>query len=146
MVNALEQIFPGLANGDYRFTSPADPDYNCVAWALQDTRNWWWPGPDLEREYWPEGVVREPTLAAFRAMFESHGYAAGCDDGIEAGFEKIAVFADTQGKPRHAARQLSNGRWTSKLGNGPDIEHGLRDLEGVRYGSVVLLMKRTQRT
>ncbi len=46
------------------------------------------------------------------------------------------------GVPEHAARQLANGRWTSKLGRAEDIEHQLHDLEGEVYGTVALLMKR----
>jgi hypothetical protein len=49
---------------------------------------------------------------------------------------------DAQGSPTHAARQLDNGRWTSKLGELEDIEHSLRDLEGAAYGTVVQVMKR----
>jgi hypothetical protein len=63
-------------------------------------------------------------------------------DELEAGFEKIALFANDQGQPKHAARQLSDGHWTSKLGKSEDIEHALHDLTGVLYGSVVLIMKR----
>lgn len=44
--------------------------------------------------------------------------------------------------PKHAARQLASGRWTSKLGKLEDIDHALHDLEGMLYGAVVLFMKR----
>ncbi len=64
------------------------------------------------------------------------------DEELEPGFEKIALFADERGIPRHAARQLLTGRWTNKLGELEDIEHGLRDLEGAEYGTVVLVMRR----
>jgi hypothetical protein len=60
----------------------------------------------------------------------------------EPDFEKVALFADAQGKPTHAARQLSSGRWTSKLGKKEDLEHALHALSGAVYGSVVLVMKR----
>jgi hypothetical protein len=142
MVTPLEQIFPGLARASYRVTSPYDPDYNCIAWAAGDTGNWWWPGPDLEREHWPAGVPREPTLQAFQAAFATIGYVACDSEEWESGFEKVALFGDDQGKPRHAARQSANGRWTSKLGRGEDIEHGLHDVAGQIYGSVLLVMKR----
>jgi hypothetical protein len=43
----------------------------------------------------------------------------------------------------HAARSLPNGRWTSKLGNGEDIEHiTLAVLEGDLYGKVRVFLKR----
>jgi hypothetical protein len=65
-----------------------------------------------------------------------------CDDErLEAGYEKVALFA-LLGKPKHAARQLPGGRWTSKLGEWEDIEHALHDLTGMVYGSVALVMKR----
>jgi hypothetical protein len=44
--------------------------------------------------------------------------------------------------PKHAARQLPDGRWTSTLGPGEDLEHALHDLKGMVYGSVVLVLKR----
>jgi hypothetical protein len=70
-------------------------------------------------------------------------YAVSSGDEIQPGLEKIALFADANGLPTHAARQLANGRWTSKLGKAEDIEHELRDLEGNFYGSVVLVMARS---
>jgi hypothetical protein len=142
MVNPLEQLFPALARGAYRVTSPADPDYNCIAWAVGDTATWWWPGPDLEREYWPPAIAREATVAAFQAAFASLGYVACASEDAEPGFEKIALFADDQGVPKHAARQRPDGRWTSKLGKREDIEHALHDLAGAVYGSVVRILKR----
>jgi hypothetical protein len=142
MVNLLEEIFPRLAKGDYSVTSPRDRDYNCVAWAAGDTRRWWWPGPDTEREYWPPGVRREETLSALQEAFASLGYAPCDDEGLEVGFDKVALFADAENVPMHVARQLPTGRWTSKLGTLEDIEHALRDLEGYSYGAVVLFLKR----
>jgi hypothetical protein len=56
--------------------------------------------------------------------------------------EKIAIFADATGSPTHAARQLTSGRWTSKLGEAEDIEHELRAIEGDIYGTVVAILKR----
>lgn len=129
MSSLLEQLFPGLAGNDYRVTSPSDRDYNCIAWAAGDSRKWWWPGPDLDKEYWPTGVPREQTQIAFVAAFASLGYSICENDDVENGCEKIALFADDNGKPKHAARQLFNGRWTSKLGKAEDIEHSLATLK-----------------
>jgi hypothetical protein len=43
----------------------------------------------------------------------------------------------------HAARQLPNGKWTSKLGKGEDIEHDTPDdVSGGIYGEVVEIMRR----
>jgi hypothetical protein len=136
----LEAIFPGLRNQPYQITSPRDGDYNCIGWAAGDDRNWWWPDQAGE-DTWPASVARVETIEAFRDTFATLGYEVCNDDRLEAGYEKIALFA-LQGAPKHAARQLANGRWTSKLGEMEDIDHALNDLTGMVYGSVVLVMKR----
>jgi len=87
-------------------------------------------------------VPRIETLDVFVQAFATLGYAACSDDALEAGFEKLALFADDLHVPKHAARQLPTGRWTSKLGTLEDIEHALHDLAGVEHGSVVVVMKR----
>jgi hypothetical protein len=86
-------------------------------------------------------VPREERLEAFRLAFATLGYEVCGDDRLEAGFEKVAVFARL-GVPKHAARQLPGGRWTSKLGESEDIEHALDDLTGTLYGAVALVLKR----
>jgi hypothetical protein len=142
MVNFLETTFPGLAGGAYSITSPRSRRYNCIAWAVGVSGNWWWPGPNVEEEYWPATILHAETLDAFREMFISLGYVECQEEDFESGFEKIALFAGETSDPRHAARQLPSGRWTSKLGLLGDIEHALHDVEGDEYGEVVLVMKR----
>ena len=138
----LEDLFPGLRGTDCRVTSAADDRYNCIAWAAGVTAAWWWPLGAPAWSTWPEGAPRAETLAAFQQAFLSLGFTPCPDGELEAGQEKIALFADEAGRPTHAARQLSTGRWTSKLGRLEDLEHDLRGLEGDAYGSVVLFLKR----
>jgi hypothetical protein len=74
--------------------------------------------------------------------YETIGYSI-CEDGeLEEGFEKIALYATSDGEVTHAARQLSNGRWTSKLGRWEDIEHELAGLVCEMYGSVRQFLRR----
>lgn len=136
----LEDLFPGLRGQPYVVQSPRDTAYNCIAWAAGVNHAWWWPDVDGE-DHWPEGAERAVTVEAFRAAFATLGYSPCAEEVWEEGFEKIALYAVEQ-VPKHAARQLSIGRWTSKLGLLEDIEHGLHDLAGTEYGAVVLLMKR----
>ncbi|HVC95198.1 MAG TPA: hypothetical protein VND64_15995 [Pirellulales bacterium] len=141
MVKQIELAFPRLKGAEWSVTSKPDDLYNCIAWAADQTTNWWWPvGSD--ETHWPEGVPRVVTLEAFREVFATLGYVLCAGDELEPGFNKIAVFANDQGVPKHAARQLASGRWTSKLGKMEDIEHALHDLSGTEYGSVALIMKR----
>jgi hypothetical protein len=142
MVEQLLRAFPRLRVDLFRVTSPRDLTYNCIAWAAGVMDAYWWPVGDGWPPYWPEGVPREETLAAFQAAFAALGYLPCAREEHEPGFEKVALFVATTGCPTHAARQLASGRWTSKLGKAEDIEHDLRALEGEVYGSVVLVLKR----
>ena len=108
--------------------------------------NWWWPtgDPADEPRFWPAGAPREETVSAFLAAFASLGYTPCDDAGVEPGFEKVALFVDARNAPTHAARQLADGRWTSKLGRSEDIEHELHALEGDVYGRVAVVLRRPQ--
>ena len=81
------------------------------------------PRAALPEVYWPLGVRREVTIAAFVEAFQSLGYETCTEGNLENGVIKVALFADEAGKPTHAARQLPDGCWTSKLGELEDIEH-----------------------
>lgn len=137
----LEDLFPALRGQRYQIASPADDDYNCVAWAAEDNHHRWWPN---DGDVWPVGVTRVETLDAFRDAFATLGFSTCENSELEAGCEKIAIYA-LAGIPKHAARQLANGRWTSKLGLREDIEHDLHHLAGAVYGTVAMVMKRPAR-
>jgi hypothetical protein len=140
----LEYLFPDLYGTNYRITSPATDDYNCIAWASGVASAWWWAvseplDPAIQ---WPDGASRELTLSAFKAAFATLGFVPCDGEELESGVERGALFADHIGVPTHAARQLPNGNWTSKLGQSVDIEHPLRAVEGDIYGTVVQILKR----
>jgi len=134
--------FPDLARTGYLVTSPPDPVYSCIAWAAVATDAWWWPDP-RGYDYWPSGIPVQETVDAFQTAFETLGYVVCADGTLEAGWEKVALYA-FNGVPTHAARQLSSGRWTSKLGPEDDIEHELDGLVGPLYGAVVQFLRRPQ--
>jgi hypothetical protein len=91
--------------------------------------------------YWPEQAPREETLAAFVHAFETLGYSRCDSSEHEPGFEKVALYA-REGTPTHAARQLEDGKWTSKLGELEDIEHTLEGIAGSSYGEVAQILRR----
>jgi hypothetical protein len=137
----LEEWFPRLRVTGYEVTSQADEAYNCIAWAAGETDRWWWPD-SLGSDYWPDNVPRIVSLAAFVQAYETVGYEVCEGDAWEAGFEKIAIYVNREGKPTHAARQLPDGSWTSKLGRAEDITHALDGLVGENYGAVTQMMRR----
>lgn len=142
MRDVLRQLFPRLADDAFAITSPTDVRYNCVAWAAGDVKRWWWPS-EPPFAYWPSGVPREESLAGFIAAFASLGYAVATSGEHERTFEKIAIFASTDGVPTHVARQLANGAWTSKLGGLEDISHvDVGGVAGSDYGEVATFMRR----
>lgn len=140
----IELDFPNLAEDGWQITSEIDPAYNCVAFAVRDTNQFWDPGcVGIRGYYWPPGVPREDTVQAWVKVFEIHGFRL-CEGGnLETGFEKLAIYTDGDGIPNHVARQLLTGQWTSKLGKIEDIEHSsIHGLEGEAYGTVSIFLKR----
>ena len=121
--------------------SPATGLYNCIAWAASDETARWDPDPFFQH-YWPEGVPRVNTKAAFIAAYGTVGFEI-CDNGMpEQGMEKLVIYT-LAGDPAHAARLLQNGNWTSKLGDYEDIQHvNLDCLRGPLYGEPKIYMKR----
>jgi hypothetical protein len=126
----LEGAFPNLAADGYTVASPKTQAYNCVAWAAGDASRWWEPGI-----YWPGPTGDD--LAALTGLFAALGYVPCAGDELEAGYEKVALYADDQGNWTHAALQLPDGWWTSKLGPDEDILHRTpQALLGDLYGQV----------
>jgi hypothetical protein len=157
----LEQCFPKLVSAGYEKTSDATADYNCIAWAAHDSHRWWWPGPDT---YWPGWAKREPTVASFAQAFRRLGYRKCSHSRLEIGYEKIVLYAmHSSGipipekmvidhfenwEPKHMARQLSDGTWTSKAGSREDFTHFTLDAiecfgsQTAQYGLPIFYMRR----
>jgi len=85
-------------------------------------------------------------MDAFIRAYGTLGYVACTDGELEDGFQKIAIYAEFIGgipTPTHAAIQLDDGRWASKIGDFEDIEHlTVEDLTCPSYGSPALYMRR----
>lgn len=137
----ITQNFPRLRLESFQVTSPREVKYNCIAWAAEDDQNFWWPGG----KYWPNGVKKDDSVAAFIAAFATKQYVTCANADLETGFQKVALYVDEQrGRVTHAARQLPDGRWTSKLGKVWDIIHSLEGVCGPHpaYGRVAQILRR----
>jgi hypothetical protein len=146
----IENEFPNLKSVPWTATSLETDDYNCIAYAANDTTRKWDPDASGGR-YWPEGVPPTLELSSFVKLFEVIGGYSKCQDNdpkLEDHVEKIAIYCNQNPvlnivEVSHAARQLPTGKWTSKLGDWDDIEHDtLAALEGDFYGYVAQIMKR----
>jgi len=140
---SFQRDFPRLRphHCDLNSVSTATPNYNCIAWAASESDRWWEPDSQLNY-YWPPNVVREYTLSAYIEAYRSLGYEICASEALEVDIEKVAIFADGDW-PTHAARQLSDGKWTTKFGRAEDIDHiDLNCLTGGIYGRVHVFMQR----
>jgi hypothetical protein len=133
--------FPNLTPHNHRISSPPTSEYNCIAWASGDTEHWWQPGLHWLPVDAPDDDF---TLEALEKVFAELGYkSCEMDTSLEQGFVKVALFAEGGVIYTHAARQLPDGKWTSKLGKGEDIEHDTPDnVAGGAYGEVMGIMRK----
>jgi hypothetical protein len=97
---------------------------------------------NLADAYWPEGIPADGTVQSLVALFQSLGYQHCTGPDLEADFDKVGIYAKGA-QYTHAARQLADGGWTSKLGQSVQIEHATLDaLTGEAYGVVAQILKR----
>jgi len=130
MPKAWEAQFPQL-QGRYTKSSEVTKTYNCAAFAVGDDQNWWDPLPP-KTYYWPiqlpPNISEAYAVASYIRAFETRGFRTCSDGSLEAGFEKIAIYGNRWGYFEHAARQLPDGRWISKIAEDEDITHDTVDL------------------
>jgi SEC-C motif len=132
---------PLLTENNHAVTSLTSGSYNCVGWAVGDNTRNWWP-TRLGGYYWPPGAPSGESVPSFVETFLRLGYEECASDEVEAGYDKIVLYA-VDGSVKHAARQLDDGRWTSKLGPWVDIEHlASTDVSGPKYGVVAAFLRR----
>ena len=133
----IEETFPELTRTGYEVTSDINDDYNCIAWAVGDNKNWWSHLPGYR---WSER--RGPEVECLLELFAGLGFETCESSNLEEGYDKVAIFA-IEGCWSHAARILPDGRWTSKLGGYEDITHPtVEALNGALYGNVHCVMRR----
>ena len=140
----IDDQFPRLASEGYQVTSEPSPDYNCIAYAAGYTDRWWAhvDGPEDEY-YWPGYASRTPFIHSLVEVFAGLGYEPSENADQEARYTKVALYVNEQGKWTHAAVQLTDGTWSSKLGPDEDIRHRTPEsLTGASYGTVHCIMRR----
>ena len=110
----LPGAFPNLSSDELEIVEEPSERYNCIAYATGDTGNWWWPDGI---NYWPAWATLDNRIESLMEVFAGLEYEQ-CDDGdAEAGYQKVALY-EVHGEMKHAAAQMPNGRWRSKMGQG----------------------------
>jgi hypothetical protein len=134
-IRLVLQKFPRLTLDNFEKTSDETIDYNCLAWALHETHRKWDPSSD--QYYWPKDADPNALMVTLIGILKARGFSMCPDGSLEKGFEKIAIYSDTGDCWDHVARQLPDGKWTSKLGELIDITHAsLEPLTRWRYKAV----------
>lgn len=86
---SVENSFSNLTADGYQVTSPQSLEYNCIAWAVGDHTQWWWPDDDA---FWPT-KDRAVTEEVFVKAFVTLGYAPAASEHLESGWDRVALYA-----------------------------------------------------
>ncbi len=135
----LTAAFPNLADEAFEILAPPSTRYNCVAYAAGDqTQNW-----DYEEDsYWPPWASRNDKQESMVDVFAGLSYQPCDDHRLEQHYVRIALY-EKDGIAQHVALQMPNGRWRSKMGSGPLIEHHSPvSLSGRIYGAPTVFMRK----
>lgn len=137
--DVLTRAFPNLAAEGFEIVDQPSERYNCIAYAAGDTSEWWWPDGV---NYWPPWAAPTDRIESLQEAFAGQGYERCDDSTVEVGYQKVALY-EISGRMQHAAVQMPNGRWRSKMGKGPTIEHrSPESLSNGIYGEPNVSMRR----
>lgn len=137
-----ERKYPNLPHAGYQITSHETWDYNCVAFAKGDETRWWQPSTEVGH-FWPDYAIHGNSLDCLISVFRGQQYEICESDEVEPEYEKVALYGYENNEYSHVALQLSDGSWSSKLGNWEDIKHPTpHSLTGDFYGQVKCYMRR----
>lgn len=135
----LTREFPNLTIEGFEIVEQASDRYNCIAFAAGDISKWW---DHNEDNYWPSSTARSDRIKSLKEVFAGLGFEQCHDSSLKSGYEKVALYEE-QGVWKHAALQTAAGRWRSKMGQGPVIEHrSPASLSDGVYGNPTIYMRR----
>jgi hypothetical protein len=134
---------------DIDWVTASDPlqTYNCFGFALGYLQ-WWEPPVFIDgvcanpETVWPSNS-ESIDIDAYIAAARTEGFVESPDAAWEQGFETIMLyFTEKNREFQHAARLVSPGIWTSKMGSGSDIMHSIDGVDSIRFGTGRVYMKR----
>lgn len=144
----LFELFPEL-----EFQGPPSPstqNYNCVAYSLGITNQWWQPSGGhplqpgtMDQPYW-HVADQDDDIGVYIEQFKVEGFEICQSLSFSPDFDLIALF-DLEGEFRHVSKQLSDALWTSKFGDWEDLIHPLNPIKGIAYGEPNNFMRRKVR-
>jgi len=132
-VELFRRQFPNLT--DFELYENTSDLYNCISHSI-GMKVWAWPKEGGHRNYWPISNMNEDKKS-FDEFYAYHGYnICNMDFRYNPNYSKIALYGKDN-NPKHAAKQIDEIWWESKIGQSEIIRHKLFDLEGFKYGDVI---------
>ena len=140
------KLFPLLT--DYELIQNSENNkYNCVSHTLNIKDKWIWPYLEDEiyirkyNSYWT--VKNEISKESFDEFYEYHGFEKLdlLDFFYDPKYIKVALYTN-KGIPTHAAIQVDEFFWESKIGELGIIKHDLFEIEDDVYGKVTQIYKK----
>ena len=143
----IEDTFPGLKRCEWSIIGELNEDYNCIAWSVGETNEWYNPSEIDELYGDNDGIFEVSDMDAF--YYAKKGWrpiASGPED-AEAVYYPYAGSWNYLKDPYpavgyHGAKKCKcncgSGKWVmfeSKCGGTEKIEHVWNQLDGSSYGS-----------
>jgi len=134
--------------------SGSTPEYNCLAWTVDDFESMWSPVPlipvgggrfeELGGYFWPCDVPPTMGIDTVAQMYANRGFRECDDPAPDPGFDRVAIYGFDKIVCEHAAVQRDGEEWSSKMGAGADVVHpDPYAIEGgLGVGTVQVLMRR----
>lgn len=136
------KLFPLLT--DYELIPNSESmEYNCISHTLNINNDISWPFDN--NNYWP--VSRNLTKESFDKFYEFHGFEKMnlLDFSYDSKYIKVALYTN-KGIPTHAAIQVDEFFWESKIGELGIIKHDLFEIEDNVYGEVAQIYRKLKTT
>jgi hypothetical protein len=136
------KLFPLLT--DYELIPNSESmEYNCISHTLNINNDISWPFDN--NNYWP--VSRDLTKESFDKFYEFHGFEKMnlLDFSYDPKYIKVALYTN-KGIPTHAAIQVDEFFWESKIGELGIIKHDLFEIEDNVYGEVTQIYRKLKPT
>lgn len=113
----VQLLWPNVKRDDICREGPASPDFNCIAWTINNTTDWLWKDLDLDGDgLW--------ELSDFEIFFAEHQKSA-------------IIYGGNNNAVLHTARPLPNNCASSKAGEWIRIRHDRNQIESGYYGDIV---------
>lgn len=133
-----KKLFPLLLNFEL-IPNSESIEYNCISHTLNIDNDICWPYD--ENNYWP--VKRELNKESFDSFYEYHGFEKidFLDFSYDPKYIKVALYCK-KGIPTHAAIQINENFWESKVGELGIIKHDLFEIENETYGEATQIYRK----